>query len=745
MKKLFSFNLPNDLTDFFAYQRYYEKHYLKYLILLGLPLSLFLSIYNVIISRYFESVFALTMFIFMIGLLKNLIQDGKKSIKLNYSRILMVIFYIFLIYTIGISESLSRVPFIFIFPMMMFFATRPIEKIFWILAVSIFLIYFILFPELITTPNEVSQFKSKTLLVYLILSFIVIVASTILQLTIETLFKNQLALKEKNKNLKDQIEERKRAQEALKESKNNYQKLYEQLLEEVKERKKAQETIVKSEKKYRNLFENGSDLICIHDLEGNLLDSNLQYKKNYGWNHNDLMNINIKNIVPEKHKSKVKLYLDRIIKDGKDEGIFKIFKKSGQKILLEYRNKIIFDKAGKPKAVQGTARDISNRVIIENRLRKAEKMEAVGLLAGGIAHDFNNILSGIFGYSQLASIHATNPTKVKLHISKIVEGAQRATTLIQQILTFSRQGNHNKSPLIASDIVNEALSLIRSTIPTNIIIKEQINTDAMVLADSTQIHQIVMNLCTNAYHSMGNTGGTLTVKIDEVALAEKEIQLYTNESSLNYLCLEVRDTGSGISNDIIEKIFDPYFTTKKTGKGTGLGLSVVNGIVKKHNGFIKIKTKLGEGSKIQVFIPTIDKKAGYKSTINEQDSNLTGSEKIMLVDDETAILETSQSIFEQYGYNVSTFKDGKKALKKFMENPDYFDIIITDMVMPGLTGDKLSKEILNIRKEIPIILCSGYNEEFTESKAVKLGVKRYLMKPVISSDLLKHIRDLLMN
>jgi PAS domain S-box-containing protein len=387
--------------------------------------------------------------------------------------------------------------------------------------------------------------------------------------------------------------------------------------------------------------------------------------------------------------------------------------------------------------------DITEKKQTESRLRQAQKMEAIGTLAGGIAHDFNNILSGIFGYLQLAKSHILEPKLAEKYIERVSEGAKRATLLIKQILTFSRQTGYDRQPLIVFALVQETLKLLRSVIPSNIEIKNNIFSKAMILADSTQIHQLALNLCTNAYQAMGNRGGVLTIGLDEVNLGKDQLDQEKNLLPGKYLKFEVSDTGPGIEKAIQNKIFDPYFTTKKTGKGTGLGLAMVAGIVKKHNGFITVYSQPGEGSSFKVFLPVIEFKLSVEKPTEKNVTSYIGTENVMLVDDEMDILVSLEKILTVQGYTVSSFEDGQSALQAFLKHPDKFDLIITDMTMPRMSGDKLSKEILKINPDIPIILCTGFHETFTREVALGAGIREYVPKPIQGGELSKLVRDLL--
>ena len=380
---------------------------------------------------------------------------------------------------------------------------------------------------------------------------------------------------------------------------------------------------------------------------------------------------------------------------------------------------------------------------LEIQLQQAQKMEAIGTLAGGIAHDFNNILSGIFGYAHLAEMHIHEHEKIKRYLGQMVKGAQRASALVQQILMFSRKAEQQKFPMSVPAIIEEALKLLRSSIPTSIEIKKDIVSKAWIMADSTQIHQVIMNLCTNAYQAMGDTGGVLTLGLHEITVSDQHTVSTLDMPCGRYLKLEISDTGYGMEENIMRRVFDPYFTTKEVGKGTGLGLSTIDGIVKNHNGFIKVNSKVGEGSTFQVYLPVIEGDELSAGSEENKKELAKGTEKIMLVDDEAAILDTIKAILVGQGYEVLTFTNGESALKGFIKDPDQFDLIITDMAMPRMTGDKLSHEILKIRAEIPIVMCTGYHENFTREKAARVGIKKYVPKPIMGKDLLKIIRDLL--
>ena len=378
------------------------------------------------------------------------------------------------------------------------------------------------------------------------------------------------------------------------------------------------------------------------------------------------------------------------------------------------------------------------------QLEKAQKMEAIGTLAGGIAHDFNNILSGILGYAQLAELNLGSPAKARGHLAQIIKGAQRAAELTQQILTFSRRTEFEKQPLSLYLILREALKLLRSSIPSTIDISEAVASKARVLADPTQMHQVIMNLCTNAYHAMGERGGILTVRLTEKPISGGSDVFDQKIKQGPYLELEVTDTGHGMDDEILKKAFDPYFTTKDIGKGTGFGLALVHAIVEEHGGHIKVQSRVGKGSSFFIYLPVIeDRDATQPNDIKNEEKYKGGSERIMVVDDEEDIREILQEFLTTAGYKVTVFENGGRAFEAFQKDPDQFDLIVTDMTMPRMTGGELAENIFRIRENLPIILCTGYSETISEAHALDMGIRRYLQKPLSNKDLAVSIREIL--
>ena len=383
------------------------------------------------------------------------------------------------------------------------------------------------------------------------------------------------------------------------------------------------------------------------------------------------------------------------------------------------------------------------RKTIEVQLQQSQKMEAIGTFAGGIAHDFNNILFPIIGYTEMAIEDLAERAETRNNLQQVLMAASRAKDLVKQILTFSRMSDQEKKPLRIQPVLKEVLKLIRASLPTTIQMHSSINRNCgAILANPTEIHQVLMNLCSNAYHSMREKGGVLEVILDETRLSKKELASYPGRDPGAYLKLTVIDTGTGMSDIVKQQIFNPYFTTKESGEGTGLGLSVVHGIISEHNGFIKVETEPGSGTKFEVFLPRIE-------TLDEaKDQQLTdtvpaGKERILLVDDEFQIVKIIHQMLETLGYKVTPRTSSVEAFEAFRSNPERFDLLITDMTMPNMTGVELSKEIMRIRPDLPIILCTGFSELITEEKAKAIGIRELVMKPVVKKELAETIRKVL--
>ena len=381
---------------------------------------------------------------------------------------------------------------------------------------------------------------------------------------------------------------------------------------------------------------------------------------------------------------------------------------------------------------------------LEAQLQQAQKMESLGTLAGGIAHDFNNILGVIIGSSQLLEITNAVEESSRSTLGSIITASTRAKELVRQILAFSRHAKQEKILLNLKPIIRETFEFLRASIPSIIELRQQVDakTDT-IIADPTQMQQVLMNLCTNAAHAMEKAGGVLEVGLSNVTLGPGDTRSYPDLEPGGYVRLTVTDTGHGIEPGVMQKIFEPYFTTKEVGKGTGLGLSVVHGIVKAHGGAIKVYSEVGKGTTFQVLLPRAE--GNRTDEAKGPQALLGGKERILIVDDEIALVEITRQMLGWLGYEVEIRTSAIEALEAFRKNPGRFDLVITDLTMPQMTGMKLARQMFQIRPDIPIILCTGFSDQLEEKQALSIGIKAFLFKPLVANELAEAVRKALGN
>ena len=538
------------------------------------------------------------------------------------------------------------------------------------------------------------------------------------------------------------VTERRQAREALKRAHDELESRVEERTEELRE----------SERKYRQFLRCAPAGICELDLiNGRIVRVNDILSDYTGYSREELLNMDFMDLLTEESKL---LFAENIERNTDEEVApatteYTMKGKGGRELWVITNTRPTIDK-GRPVKVSVVLNDITELKIVkrkeeelEAQLRQAQKMEAVGSLAGGIAHDFNNLLFPIIGYTELIMVNEPDGSQARRHLNGILQAANRAKDLVQQILAFSRQAEKERRPVRIQSIVKEAGKLLRSSIPKNIEIRQEIEGDCRpVMADPVQIHQVVMNLCTNAYHSMREKGGVLEVILMEEVIGVDDLKAELGLSPGTYLRLTVSDTGHGMDKEVMSKIFDPYFTTKAPGEGTGMGLSVVHGIVKGHGGEIGVQSEPQKGTTFHVHLPIIEIGALEPETLSQEPIQ-RGSERILLVEDEELVIQMLEQTLEDIGYHVTPRTSSVEALKAFEARPDRFDLVITDMTMPNMTGAELAPRLLEIRPDIPIILCTGFNEMIDEKRAKAIGIREYVMKPILRHGIARTIRKVL--
>jgi PAS domain S-box-containing protein len=541
-------------------------------------------------------------------------------------------------------------------------------------------------------------------------------------------------------------------------------------------RKRAEEALAKSEQQLRLLAENTLDGIWQMDMDLRFTYVNPAVTHTFGYTTEEWIGSNLRDHVYAEELDKIGgLLAEALGHSEAHPGVLfetEMLHKNGELVPVEILARFLLDEGQNIVGLQGTTRDIrerkragAQRRKLEGQIRQLYKMEALGTLAGGVAHDFNNILAAIIGYAELAILDTHEGSRMAHNLNGVLQASERATDLVKQILTFSRQSEQMRHPIQITSLIKEALKLLRSSTPSTIEIRSQIvSQHAPILADPTQIHQIVMNLCTNAAHAMEKEGGVLEVTLDEWSSEEisagklslkrsvaagrpddggsgRRLRLPAGLGAGSYLHLQVKDSGHGISADIIDSIFDPYFTTKAVGEGTGMGLSVVHGIVKTCGGDITVQSSPSQGTTFDVFLPQVS--AEVAAEAGETAYLATGSERILFVDDEPTLVILGKQLLQRLGYSVDTFTSSQEALAAFKEAPGRYDLVMTDMTMPGLTGDRLAKAILEIRPETPIVLCTGFSRLINEERARSLGIRCFLMKPLTLPQIATSVRAVL--
>ena len=504
--------------------------------------------------------------------------------------------------------------------------------------------------------------------------------------------------------------------------------------------RKTENSLKESEEKYRKIFENIFVGIYQVAIDGKFIFANKKMVEMFGYSsYKELEAIGgITELYarPEERQKKI----DEIIKKGFIIDEIEFMRKDGKSIWCRINSRKTTNKKGLI-VLEGLLEDVTEIRNMRIQLQQAQRVEAIGTLAGGIAHDFNNILSSVIGYTELALDAVGGNTVLAGYLKEVYTAGHRAKNLIKQILTFARQSDKEIKPVQVSVIVEETLKFLRSSIPTTIEIRHNIESNSLIMGDSTQIHQILMNLCTNAFQAMEENGGVLNIGLTDVRLDADFTKQYEDFNPGDYLKLSVSDTGSGISPEIMSSIFEPYFTTKATGDGTGVGLATVNGIVKKYGGEIIVESEVEKGSTFSVYLPVTRKPTEAKPYNGE--AFPAGNKSILVVDDEVPVARMFCGLLKSLGYSVAMSTSSIEALALFRTKPNDFDLVITDMTMPNMTGDRLAIELMKIRPDIPVILCTGYNKKISDESASEMGIKAFVYKPIVKADLAKTVRKVL--
>ncbi len=514
----------------------------------------------------------------------------------------------------------------------------------------------------------------------------------------------------------------------------------EQLLAEINERERAQQALKESEARFRQIYDKVPLMIHSIDREGRIRNVNRKWLSEMGYSAAEVLGRTIDFILPPDIRATGGNMLSRLWNDGVEVDVdTRLIKKDGTIIEALLNSAVMVDPTDGPVGLS-VIQDVTDRNRMEDRLRQAQKMEAIGTLAGGIAHDFNNILYAIVGFVELALEDLPPDARGAKNLREALEAADRARHVVHQILAFSRQSEQDRRPIQIGPVVTEVMRLLRASLPSTIELHHRTEQDlGLILADPTQIHQILMNLCANSFHAMRTKGGMLDIKLEKASLDADFFERHPHVSPGRHVRLSVRDTGSGIPADSMHRIFEPYFTTKPKGEGTGLGLSVVHGIVKSCGGAIEVHSEPGEGTLFELYFPVFGDREVRREEAGEEPV-YPGNERILFVDDELAIAQLGQQLLEGMGYEVVTRTSSVEALELFKVKPDLFDLIITDMTMPNMTGVELTREIRRLRPDVPVILCTGFSELISEDGTRALGIREVVMKPVLKNELAAAIR-----
>jgi PAS domain S-box-containing protein len=522
------------------------------------------------------------------------------------------------------------------------------------------------------------------------------------------------------------------------------------MMTDITERMAADKALRNSEFRFHSLIDSSPDVVILLDLDGYITDTNRSLYAVTGYEQNEFVGCHFKQLLPDQYHQDAYRAINSLKEGIRRDEVFEIEfpRKDGAIASLRVRGWIVTDEDDQPLAIGAFIRDVTDekkladeRQTLQNQLQQAQKMEAIGALAGGIAHDFNNILSVIMGNAEILEYSGSLDPSSKECIDSILSASRRAKKLVAQILAFSRRGQHDKILLNLNNVGRETLGFLRASLPSNIELKHFFDPGiGTVLADPTQLQQVLMNLCTNAMHAMGDESGVLKIELANAHLSEKDIRFDPEAEPGDYVELTVSDTGHGMDQLTLERIFEPYFTTKPEGKGTGLGLATVHGIVKSHGGIIRVESQPGRGTVFHVFLPRAE---GVHSPVPVPSQPMpTGSGRILFVDDEPAIAELGLQALSRLGYRVDTRTSPIEALEAFRKNLGKYDLVITDLAMPQMPGLKLARKLIELQPDLPVIVCTGFSDDFRKESAHSIGVREVLFKPLAIRDLAEAVQKI---